>query len=124
MWPYREAVFPMTYQLGQSREGMLDADANTSTAGETGSSEEVFQRRRYVPRPWKEQGRPARGGEGRSGCGDRMKLQAKRTLISWLCGVCTNHRDLNTSDGKIHYAYCRYCKRIFGNKWSGVAGRS
>ena len=26
-------------------------------------SEEVFQRRRYVQRPWKEEWRPARGGE-------------------------------------------------------------
>lgn len=36
-----------------------------------------------------------------------------------LCGVLTNHWDVNYSDGYQHGAYCTRCGRHFGNVWGG-----
>jgi hypothetical protein len=40
-------------------------------------------------------------------------------LTSYLCGVFTGHRACNWSDGRIHYAYCKWCYRMFGHPWDG-----
>jgi hypothetical protein len=40
-------------------------------------------------------------------------------FYQWLCGVLTNHDDVNYSDGKRHGAYCTRCGRHFGNPWGG-----
>ena len=62
-----------------------------------------------------------------------MKTDARRTtqhpygprktlILTWFCGVFTNHRAVNWSDGKRHGCYCLRCKRDFGNAWGASAG--
>jgi hypothetical protein len=63
------------------------------------------------------------GGEGDGMSGWFRKAPHTKSfhwLYSYLCGMFTGHRGINYSDGRIHYAYCKWCNRIFGNEWGGA----